>query len=287
MRLISICPSNTEVIEFLGLTSQLIGVDDYSDWPADVRHLPRLGPDLDIDMGKVEALQPDLVIASLSVPGMEKNVEKLQARGIPHIVTNPQSLADIGESIEEIGKACGVSEQGKLGAERYRTQLAQFHSLASSIEKRPSLYWEWWPKPVFTPGKVNWLTEMSELAGAYNVFADQDTANFQTDWEDVKKRNPDFILLSWVGVQTEKINPAIVLKRPGWGELTAVKEQRIAVMEEKFFCRPSPRLIIGLEKLAKMVHPEAFQSLKLDSLFLEKGSLVNNKEPSLNEKLQF
>ncbi|KMY55170.1 ABC transporter substrate-binding protein [Bacillus sp. FJAT-27231] len=286
MRLISICPSNTEVIEFLGLTSQLIGVDDYSDWPADVCHLPRLGPDLDIDMEKVEALQPDLVVASLSVPGMEKNVEKLQARGIPHIVTNPQSLADIGESIEEIGIACGVSEQGKLGAERYRTQLAQFHSLASTVEKRPSLYWEWWPKPIFTPGKVNWLTEMSELAGAYNVFADHDTANFQTDWEDVKKRNPDFILLSWVGVQTEKINPAIVLKRPGWGELTAVKEQRIAVMEEKFFCRPSPRLLIGLEKLAKMVHPEAFESLKLDSLFLEKGSLTNKKS-ILDEKLHY
>lgn len=281
MRLISICPSNTEVIEFLGLTSQLIGVDDYSDWPTNVTHLPKLGPDLDINMEKVEALQPDLVIASLSVPGMEKNVEELKARGIPHIVTNPQSLTEIGESIEEIGKACGVLEQGKLAAERYRMQLAQFYSLASTIEKRPSLYWEWWPKPVFTPGKVNWLTEISELAGARNVFADKNTANFQTNWENVKERNPDFILLSWVGVRTEKIDPAIVLKRPGWKELPAVRQQRIAVMEENFFCRPSPRLIIGLEKLAKMVHPKAFQSIELDSLFLEKRS-VANKEPSLD-----
>jgi len=281
MRLISICPSNTEVIEFLGLTSQLIGVDDYSDWPANVAHLPKLGPDLDINMDKVEALQPDLVIASLSVPGMEKNVEELKVRVIPHIVTNPQSLTEIGESIEEIGKACRVPEQGKLAAERYRMQLAQFDSLASTIEKRPSLYWEWWPKPVFTPGKVNWLTEISELAGARNVFADENTANFQTDWEEVKKRNPDFILLSWVGVRTEKIDPAIVLKRPGWKELPAVQQQRVAVMEENFFCRPSPRLIIGLEKLAKMVHPKTFQSIELDSLFLEKGSLAK-KEPSLD-----
>ncbi|KAB7706969.1 ABC transporter substrate-binding protein [Bacillus aerolatus] len=267
MKLISICPSNTEIIEFLGLTHQLIGVDDFSDWPADVDHLPKLGPDLNIDMDKVEALQPDLVIASLSVPGMEKNVEELKKRRIPFIVTNPQSLTEIGESIEEMGKACGVPEQAKRAADQYRAQLAQFRSVASLINERPSLYWEWWPKPVFTPGKINWLTEISELAGARNVFADEATANFQTDWEEVKKRNPDFILLSWVGVRTEKIDPAIVHKRPGWSELPAVQQQRVVVMEEDFFCRPSPRLVVGLHKLANMTHPEAFQSIELAPIF--------------------
>ncbi|MFK2826520.1 cobalamin-binding protein [Bacillus sp. B190/17] len=267
MRIISICPSNTEIIEFLGLTSQLIGVDNYSDWPVNLDHLPKLGSDLDIDMDKVEELRPDLVIASLSVPGMEKNVKALKSRDIPHIVINSHSLAEIGESIEEIGAACEVPERGKQVAERYRTQLAQFHSIASLIHERPSLYWEWWPKPVFTPGRVNWLTEISELAGARNVFADKDTASFQTDLEEVKRREPDYILLSWVGVRTEKINPAVVHKREGWNELPAVQKQQIAVMEEDFFCRPSPRLIIGLDKLAKMIHPNAFQSVPLDPLF--------------------
>lgn len=275
MRLISICPSNTEVIDFLGLTSQLIGVDDYSDWPSAVNTLPKLGPDLDINMEKIEELQPDLVIASLSVPGMERNVEQLRARGIPHIVTNPQSLSEIGESIEEIAKTCGIPDEGKAIAKRYREQLKQFRNTASLVKERPLLYWEWWPKPVFTPGNVNWLTEISELAGARNIFADKNTANFQTDWEEVRKRNPDFILLSWVGVHTEKINPAIVQKRPAWSELSAVKQQRVAVMEESLFCRPSPRLIIGLEKLAKMVHPEVFQAIELDPLFLGRSSVAN------------
>ena len=72
MRLISICPSNTELIAYLGLTEQLVGVDDFSDWPLTVKNLPQLGPDLSIDMDALEALQPDLVLASLSVPGMEK-----------------------------------------------------------------------------------------------------------------------------------------------------------------------------------------------------------------------
>ncbi|KZO00441.1 cobalamin-binding protein [Pseudobacillus badius] len=267
MRLISICPSNTEIIEFLGLAPQLVGIDDYSDWPASIQHLPKLGPDLDIDMEKVEALQPDLVIASLSVPGMEKNVEQLRKRDIPHIVTNPQSLFEIGRSIEEIADACGISHKGRLLAESYEAQLERFRSASARIGSRPSVYWEWWPKPVFTPGSVNWLTEISELAGASNVFKDKQTANYQTDWEEVRERNPDFILLSWVGVRLEKINPAAVLKRPGWSHLSAVQQQRVSVMEESLFCRPSPRLVSGLDKLSKLVHPEVFQEIELDPLF--------------------
>ena len=83
MKLISICPSNTELLGYLGLTSSLIGVDNYSDWPEEVSSLPRLGSDLNIDMDKVEELQPDLVLASLSVPGMERNIEELEKRKIP------------------------------------------------------------------------------------------------------------------------------------------------------------------------------------------------------------
>ena len=69
MRVISLCPSNTEIMEFLGLTELLVGVDDFSDWPKSIESLPRLGPDLSIDLDQVEKVKPDLVLASLSVPG--------------------------------------------------------------------------------------------------------------------------------------------------------------------------------------------------------------------------
>lgn len=72
MKVISICPSNTEIIDYLGKIDLLIGVDNFSDCPVSVHDLPKLGPDLSIDMDKVEALKPDLVLASLSVPGMRK-----------------------------------------------------------------------------------------------------------------------------------------------------------------------------------------------------------------------
>ncbi|MGN7176182.1 cobalamin-binding protein [Cytobacillus sp. SAFR-174] len=258
MKILSLCPSNTELVEYLGLTDMLAGVDDYSDWPEQVSNLPRLGPDLSINMDKVEELKPDLVLASLSVPGMEKNVAELEKRQIPHIVLNPQSLADIANNLVFAAEKIGRPERGILAAKQFTEKIEELKRISSRIKKNPSLYWEWWPKPVFTPGKVNWLTEISEIAGGWNLFADVELASVQTDWEDVLNRQPDYICLAWVGVRREKVNPEIVLKRPGWSEMEAVKQNRILVLEEELYCRPSPRLIEGAIKLAEKIHPQEF-----------------------------
>ncbi|KAB2334722.1 cobalamin-binding protein [Cytobacillus depressus] len=261
MRVISICPSNTELMEYLKLTHLLVGVDDYSDWPEPIKHLPRLGPDLSINMDKVEELKPDLVLASLSVPGMEKNIEELVERKIPHIVLNPQSLSDIENDLITAAKALEHPDAGQKAAADFRQKIDCLKRIAAKIENKPSLYWEWWPKPVFTPGQVNWLTEISELAGSSNLFKDVELASVQTDWEDVYHRDPDYICLAWVGVRKEKVNPDIVLKRPNWGQLDAVKNKHIFVLEEELYCRPSPRLIEGAIRLAKLIHPEAYSSI--------------------------
>ncbi len=262
MRVVSLCPSNTEMVEYIGMTDLLVGVDDYSDWPKQITDLPRLGPDLSINLDEVEKLAPDLAIASLSVPGMEKNIEELKKRNIPHIVLNPQSLTDIEHDLIITARALGNEAKGQLAATAFRAKIEGLKQISSQIEKKPSLYWEWWPKPVFTPGKINWLTEISMLAGAENIFKDVDLASVQTDWDDVFQRNPDFICLAWVGVRKEKVNSEVVLKRPNWVQMDAVKKKHIFVLEEELYCRPSPRLLEGAIRLAKMIHPDAFSSIK-------------------------
>jgi iron complex transport system substrate-binding protein len=262
VRIVSICPSNTEIIDYLGLTSNLVGVDDYSDYPEEVRSLPRLGPDLSIDMDKLESLQPDLVLSSLSVPGMEKNIEELDRREIPHITLNPQSFNDIAGDLLTVGKACGIEETAVNRHHAFLHTVGELKRLSRAIGRTPTLYWEWWPKPVFTPGKINWLTELSEMAGAKNCFHDVDLASVQTDWEDVRKRDPDYICLAWVGVQQKRVNPGIVKKRPGWDAMKAVQENRILVLEEALYCRPSPLLLKGAVQLAKELHPEVYEGLE-------------------------
>lgn len=270
MRIVSICPSNTELLAFLNADHLLVGIDDYSDWPKSIEGLPRLGPDLSIRMDEVEALSPDLVLASLSVPGMEKNIEELEKRKIPHLILDPQSLTDIRSDLKTVADAINFDSSAVL--EEYDEAIHELKKRGDSTSSSPSLYWEWWPKPVFTPGGVNWLSEISRLVGARNCFEDEETANIQTDWDAVRQREPDFILLAWVGIMTSKVKPELVLKRPDWQSMKAI--DHIHVMEEALFCRPSPRLIEGAIKLGKLVHPQAFEDFPLPSFIKEKQSNV-------------
>ncbi|MBN8193555.1 cobalamin-binding protein [Bacillus sp. NTK074B] len=258
MRIVSICPSNTEIIDYLGLTPALVGVDDYSDYPEEVKSLPQLGPDLSINMDKLESLRPDLVLSSLSVPGMEKNIAELEKRNIPHITLNPQSFTDIADDLLTVGRACGIEERSIECRHEFMSTVDRLKTLGGKVSHPPSLYWEWWPKPVFTPGKINWLTELSEMVGAKNMFDDVELASVQTDWDDVVKRNPDYICLAWVGVRQDRVKPELVKKRPGWNELEAVQRDRIFVLEEALYCRPSPLLLKGAVKLAGLLHPDLY-----------------------------
>lgn len=269
MRIISICPSNTEVVALLGLLDQLIAVDDFSDWPKSVKSLPQLGPDLSIDLDAVEQLKPDLVLSSLSVPGMEKNVEGLKERGIPQLVLNANSLEEIIDEVILVGEKCGVVEKANEIAQQYRAKIQELDDLSKSITAPPSLYWEWWPNPIFTPGGINWLTPISELAGCKNEFQDVELASVMTDHADVLNRNPDYILLAWVGVAFERININVVERRQGWTELDAWKNGRVLKMEEWLYCRPSPRLLVGCIQLAKKVHPLAYADVEIPSFLIE------------------
>lgn len=258
MRLISICPSNTELAVYLGVKENLVALDDYSDWPEDLSHLPRLGPDLSINMDLLETYKPDLVLASLSVPGMEKNVKELKDRNIPHIVFDPQSFQDIAENLVLLGEATGKEKETAHTIENYTNILTTYKEIAATIQQPKTVYFEWWPNPIFTPGKINWLTELSQLAGAKNIFDDVELASVQTTWEDVYRRNPEHICLSWVGVKQSRMKREHVLKRKDAQDLQAVQNGHIHLLEESLFCRPSPRLIVGLQKLAYLLHPEPF-----------------------------
>jgi iron complex transport system substrate-binding protein len=262
MRLISICPSNTELVYYLGLCEQLVGVDDFSDWPSTVSNLPKLGPDLNINMDKVEALKPDLVLASLSVPGMEKNVEELKKRKIPHVIFNPQSLSDIRNDLFTLGKATGSEEKAAEVIQRYDEFVSTYKKIASTITNKKTIYWEWWPKPLFTPGRINWLTEISELAGGANIFADQNVASYQPAWEEVLEKDPEVFCLVWVGIEEKNMKPALIKKRERSVELQSVQSETIFTMEEALFCRPSPRLLLGLNRIASLLHPNLYPAYK-------------------------
>jgi iron complex transport system substrate-binding protein len=265
MKLISICPSNTELVAYLGLTESLIGVDDFSDWPKEINGLPKLGPDLNIDMEKVEDLNPDLVLASLSVPGMERNVKEMEKRKIPFvIVPNPQTLKEVGDCLLFAGKATKTEEKANDLYKKFTSILKYYEFLSLQVETPKTLYWEWWPKPIYTPGAGNWLTEVSRLAGGRNIFEDKAEASIQTDYDEVKTRNPDVICIVWVGIHNKKVNPKVILKRTGWKNMKAIKNNKLYALDESLFCRPSLKLLNGLAKIAHLLHPDIFPKINED-----------------------
>ncbi|WP_077615455.1 cobalamin-binding protein [Caenibacillus caldisaponilyticus] len=257
MRIASLCPSNTEICACLGLTEQLVGVDHYSDWPNEVRSLPDLGPDLQINMEKLAELKPNLIIASLSVPGMENNVEKLDQLGIPYIVLNPKRLVDIYEDILRVGEACDCYGNARRLVEDMKTRVEAVAERCPDPPDPPRLYWEWWPRPVFSPGRENWLTDVTRIVRAEHIFEEEPAPSVQSDWKAVRERRPDYVLLVWTGIPKEKVPISKVLKRPGWREAPFTAPDRLHVLDEGWYCRPSPRLVTGLEHLAHLLYPES------------------------------
>ncbi len=255
MRIVSICPSNTEILYCLGVGDEVVGLDDYSDWPPEWQHLPRVGPDLSVDMDKVAALAPDLVVASLSVPGMEKNIEELIRRDIPHIVLNPSRLTDIPDDIRALGRAIGREAAAEHAALHFSQTLDSFRRLTEPIVERPKLYWEWWPNPIYTPGRDNWLTDVSELAGAVNIFTDYPTDNVKATREEVRERDPDHICVVWCGIELKRIKPTMITERSEWADVSAIRQQQVHLLEEGLYCRPSPRILDGIEQLIRLIHP--------------------------------
>ncbi len=250
MRIIAHTCSNTEIVCALGRADWLVGVDDHSDHPPEVvAALPRIGADLDIDIERVLALKPDLVITSLTVPGHERCLERIRAAGLRHLVTRPHSLADVAADIRAIGEALNARESAAALAERFDHARERAPSAASLM---PVLV-EWWPKPVIVPAQDSWVNEMLALAGAVNPFAGRPGESLQVSTEEVMAAAPEAVVMSWCGVEESKYRPHIVTRRPGWEQLPAVRKQQIFAVSEAWLGRPGPRLLEGIERLRRIV----------------------------------
>src|SRR5919206_4223227 len=119
-RIVSIAPSNTEILHALGLGRRIVGVDSWSDYPPRVLALPRVGSDLRVDVQRVAELQPDLVVASLHVPGMEDNLPAFERAGLAYLAVGGLGLAGVWEDMRIIGHVLGRQERAAALVDRTR-----------------------------------------------------------------------------------------------------------------------------------------------------------------------
>lgn len=251
MRLVSLCPSNTEILSALGFSGALVGLDRSSDWPEEIRGLPRVGPDLEVDVQRVADLRPDLVFSSLSVPGMERNLERLDAAGLPQLVLDAQSLEGVYRSILLAGRVLGVAAQAHALIAGMKERLSRIE--AATPPRRPRVFLEWWPRPVIVPGRDCWTAEMIRIAGGESLFGDLELRSTPIESHRVPERQPDILLSCWCGVPHTKQRPEKMAEREGWGVMEAVQKGRMYAAEECYFGRPGPRLVQGVEWLHEKI----------------------------------
>ncbi len=256
-RLVSIAPSNAEIVGALGATDLLVGVESSSDFPPEVTALPRLGPDLHVDLDALAALEPDLVLASLSVPGMERNVAGLERLGLPYLVLAPQSLGDIRADILRVAAALDCPDAGTRAVADMDARLDALRRRQAGRPLVP-LYLEWWPKPMFTPGRACWSNELIALAGGRNVFGDRAGQSAEVPPEAVAQADPDVIIVAWCGVPFDKLNVGRVLRREGLERVSAVRHGRVHAVDESLLGRPGPRVVEGVEAIAQAIATPAW-----------------------------
>ncbi|MCA0170407.1 ABC transporter substrate-binding protein [Bacillus sp. RAR_GA_16] len=258
-KIVSLIPSNTEILFDLGAGEELVGVSDFANYPEETADIEKIGG-MEFNVEKIISLKPDLVLAhGSSAHNSEAGLQQLRDAGITVLVVNDATSFDgVYDSIEMIGQATGEMEQAETTISDMKQQLEDIQAKAEEISEddEKEVFVEVAPAPeIFSPGKNTFMDDMLTMIHAKNVTHDQDGWN-QIDQEAIIKANPDVIITTY-GYYTE--NPIKqVLSRDGWQDVTAVKEEQVVDVHSDLVTRSGPRLVEGVEELAKAVYPDVF-----------------------------
>lgn len=249
-RVVSVLPSTTETLCALGLCERLVGVDDYSDFPASVSKLPKVGGLYNPNIEAMVALKPDLVVVSK----YGKLAESLAAAGITVLAINPETYDEVFSKTLVLGRVMNREAQAKTLVIQMRRDIAKIEILTKNAVRKPTAYYEVDPTP-YTVGPNSFIGVLLGKAGAVNIIPASLGDFPKISPELVVQQNPQLIL---------GVDLATAKARPGWANIAAVKSGRVTAIVpgsalDNLLTRPGPRLPLALAALAKIVHPEMFR----------------------------
>jgi len=248
-RIVSLAPSTTEILYALGAGERVVGVTRYCDWPPEVRFKAlAVGGWLDVRDARVADLAPDLIVAATSL--RDRVSARLEAGGVPVLSVDPKTMDDVLETIDLIGQAVGAAVMARVLVDDIRRRMAAIATATARRPRRPRVYLEDWHKPPTAAGY--WAPELVAWAGGESGLAQRGQRSVEVTDAQVLAYDPEVIVLSWSGFGLSA-HAQQIAARPGWAQVTAVRNRQIHVMDDRLLSRPGPRLLLGLRQLAAVL----------------------------------
>ena len=262
MRIVSLAPSNTEIVCALDACDRLVGVTDFDDYPPEVADVPDVVIAAAVDVELVVDAEPDLVLAAGNELTPTAVIEQLDGLGIPVLVLYPETLEEVYANIDLIAAALGRAPAAMELVATLEARVAEVVAAVEGAERPLTLYEVFHAEgTTYTAGDGSFLASLLELAGATPLVGD---AQGVIDAEGLVVADPELILLGTASYDPSLTEPGEALDtvraRPGWGELRAVREGAvIPYLDDITTTRPGPRIVDGLEALARAIHPDRFE----------------------------
>jgi iron complex transport system substrate-binding protein len=275
-KIVSLAPSNTEILFAIGAGDKVVGVTDYCNYPDDLKvwieagKLTRVGGYWNPSVETIMALKPDLVLISTTQCKIKQNeckvncsrrceittevANRLRNLGLNVLILAPHGMNDVLDNISLVGRAVGnVAEANNL-IEKLRTRINRVTEESKVMPNRPKLYFEVWNKPYISVNSGNWIGDLINLAGGTNIFG-----KAATEWpiirsEDIIRMDPEILVFPFIAdVPRFWGSFEDVRKRPGWKDISAVKNGCLYEIPRDLISRPGPRLVESLELLAEII----------------------------------
>ena len=248
-RIVSLAPTNTEILFALGLGDRVVGVTDYCNYPPEALTKPKIGGFSTVSVEKVVAQKPDLIVASLG-NGLEL-VDHLRKLSMTVIVTNPQNVSGILHDITFVGKATGADDNATALVDSLTARIKNTEKNASTLTAHPKVAHIIWNDPIYVSGSGTFQDELISMAGGTNAFAGkQDYATIGT--EDFIAANPDILIVnSGTGMGGSEDSVAQYFENETrFAGVSAIKNHRVYVIDSDTVDRAGPRIVDALEIIA-------------------------------------
>jgi len=250
-RIVALAPHSVELLYAIGAGDRIIAASEYADYPKAALNIPRVGNSNGIQIERVLALKPDLVIVWQG-GNKSADIQKLQALGLNLLSTQPKKISDISQELRQLGNLTGLQQQATKVIEQIELKYAEITRKYKSKSKIKTFY-QLWHDPLTSVGPESWIESLLNDCHAENIFATAYSPYPVVSIESVLVKNPQVIIIPHHSDVDDLQSKEKIKIWQKWSEISAVKNDHVYMIDGDLLHRFTPRVLDGLEKLCEKI----------------------------------